>query len=73
MNLGRPFTRRFWIFCLVLVFGVVVLFGWFIPQVSKANQRAPVHMEVMFSRQCDESTVDPPNYGDREPVPACGE
>jgi hypothetical protein len=71
MNPGRASTRRFWIYGLVLAFGVVVLFVWFIPQVSKATQRAPVHMEVGFSPQCDDSTVEPPDYGNREPVRYC--
>ena len=53
MTLGWPSTRRFWVFVLLLASGVVVVFVWFIPQMSKANQKAPVHMEVGFSRPCD--------------------
>lgn len=71
MTLGWPSTRRFWVYVLLLASGLVVVFVWFIPQISKANQKAPVHMEVGFSRPCADSALEPPNYGSHEAVRYC--
>jgi hypothetical protein len=70
MDLDRPSTRRFLIYLLVVTVLVLALL-WFIPAVTKATQKAPVHSEIGLDTLCADDPVVPPDYGNRDPVSLC--
>jgi hypothetical protein len=70
MNLDNPSTRRFCAYALMVV-AMVGLLCWFIPAVTNADQKAPVHTDAGFHSQCMEDPAPPPEYGNREPDSYC--